>query len=273
MGIDPLIELTATDPHRQTQTLIYNCQARMHQDRTYRHRVHCDRLTAFEVIVKETDLLVCADKNLENITREIILRYRGYLEAYIESHPAFAVTLKPWRMGGPAPKIIGDMARAGEKVGVGPMAAVAGAIAQYVGLELLFHTREVIVENGGDVFLKTDQPMVIGIYSGRSPFSLKIGLQIDSRTAPVAVCTSSGTVGHSLSLGKADAVCAVSDSCLLADAAATSIGNRIQSKKDIKTAIDAGRRIEGIKGLAVIIDDDIGLWGDLNVVPLQRKKG
>jgi ApbE superfamily uncharacterized protein (UPF0280 family) len=245
----------------------------MYQQRTYRNRVRCDRLTAFEVIVKETDLLVYADKNLEAMAKELVLRYRGYIEAYIESHPEFAVTLKPWHIGGPAPKIVADMARNGEKAGVGPMAAVAGAVAQYVGLDLLFHSREVIVENGGDVFLKTDQPAVIGIYAGRSAFSLKIGLQIDSRIAPVGVCTSSGIIGHSLSLGKADAVCAVSDSCLLADAAATSIGNLIQSKKDIKMAMDAGKKIKGIKGLAVIIDNDIGLWGDLNIISLPRKKG
>jgi len=102
---------------------------------------------------------------------------------------------------------------------------------------------------------------------------MNIGLQIDSRQGPKAVCTSSATIGHSLSLGKADAVCVVSDSCALADASATAIGNSVHSQKDIQSAIEIAKSIEDIHGLAIIIDHDIGLWGDIELVPLQRKKG
>jgi len=245
----------------------------MHSYRTYRNLIHCDRLQAFKVVVKETDLFVYANKNLEHITKELVLQYRGYIEAYIQKNPEFAETLQPWRPNGPAPNIVTTMARAGEQAGVGPMAAVAGVIAEYVGHDLRIYTDEVIVENGGDIFLKTDTPVTIGIYAGRSSLNLKIGLRINTSIAPIAVCTSSGTVGHSLSMGKADAVCVVSDSCALADAAATAIGNLVQSKKDIKQAIDAGKMIKDIKGLIVIMDDDIGMWGELEVVALKRKKG
>lgn len=240
-----------------------------YQERTYRRLVHRDSLVSFRVMVKETDLLVHATGPLEDITKELILKYRGYIEAYIDQNPEFVATLRPWRISGPAPLIVKDMAAAGEKVGVGPMAAVAGAIAEHVGLELLSHTREVIVENGGDVFLKADGPVTIGIFAGLSPLSLRIGLRIDSGYKPFAVCTSSGTVGHSLSLGKADAVCVLSGSGALADAAATSIGNRVQSKTDIQEALDFGKRVEGVTGIVVIIGDAIGIWGDLEIVPLK----
>ncbi len=230
-------------------------------------------LAAFRVTVKETDLFVQASAPLEDITRELVLEKRGYIENYIKRHPEFARTLAPWRVTAFEPAIIRDMALAGEKAGVGPMAAVAGAIAEHVGVDLLQFSREVVVENGGDVFLKCADSVTVGIFAGRSPLSLRMGLRIETRGKPISICTSSGTVGHSLSFGKADAVCVVSDSCCLADAAATSIGNRIISKGHIQPAVDFGKHIEGVRGIVVIIEDEVGMWGDLNVVPLKLEKG
>jgi uncharacterized protein len=201
------------------------------------------------------------------------LEKRGYIENYIKRYPEFARTLEPWRVSSFEPVIIGDMAVAGEKAGVGPMAAVAGAIAEHVGIDLLQYSREVVVENGGDIFLKSDVPVIVGIFAGKSRLSLRMGLRIESAGKPISICTSSGTVGHSLSLGKADAVCVVSESCCLADAAATSIGNRVKSKAHIQQAVDFGKLIEGVKGIVVIIEDEVGIWGDLKVVPLDLEKG
>ena len=244
-----------------------------YQQRTYRNLVHAKRLKSFEVIVKETDLLVHACEDLAEITRELILQHRGVIEAYIKSCPEFLETLRPWHIQGPAPDIVREMARAGRKAGVGPMAAVAGALAEYVGMDLLVHSPEVIIENGGDIFLKTDDPVVIGVFAGKSPLSLQIGLRIDSNQGPKAVCTSSGTVGHSLSLGKADAVCIASDSCALADAVATAIGNMVRSKQDIQPAIEAAKKVENIDGIAIIVGEDMGIWGAMEMVALRTKKG
>ncbi len=239
------------------------------QKRYYRNLLSSKDRVAFRVAVQETDLYVQALKPLENITRELILTHRGYIEKYIKKHPEFLDTLNPWRLHGPAPTIICDMVSAGQKAGVGPMAAVAGAIAEHVGVDLLKYTDEVVVENGGDIFLKTDDPVNMGIFAGTSPLSMRMGLCIKSKEKPVAVCTSSGTVGHSLSLGKADAVCVVSDSGSLADAAATSIGNRLKSKDHIASAIDFGKEIDGVNGIVVIVGEAVGMWGDLEVVPLN----
>ena len=244
-----------------------------HQERIYRSLLPKGRLVSFRVAVKETDLFVHADKPLEDITRELILQYRGYIEEYIQQHPEFAKTLQPWPSGGPAPRIVKEMMSAGEKAGVGPMAAVAGAMAEHVGTELLLRSEEIVVENGGDVFIKTKDPVTVGIFAGSSPLSLRIGLRIDCAHQPMAACTSSGTVGHSLSLGKADAVSVISASCSLADAAATAIGNLIQSQDDIQQALDKGKQIEGVNGLVIIIGDAIGMWGDLEIVPLKGENG
>jgi ApbE superfamily uncharacterized protein (UPF0280 family) len=241
----------------------------MYQKRSYRNLTARENLVAFRVTVKETDLFVHAVKPLEEITRELILKHRGVIEAYIKRHPEFVKTLKPWRVSGPAPIIINNMASAGEKAGVGPMAAVAGAIAEHVGIDLLMHTDEVVVENGGDIFFKTNGPVTIGIFAGKSPISLGMGLRVDPGEKPLSVCTSSGTVGHSLSFGKADAVCVLSGSCSLADAAATSIGNQITSKAHIGSAIDFGKNIKGVDGIVVIMGNKIGMWGEMEVVRLK----
>lgn len=242
------------------------------EPRFYRNAISASRLVHFQVTVKETDLMVSAETRLESATRELILLHRGYIEAYIDQYPEFQKTLTPWRIEGPAPAIVREMATAGEKAGVGPMAAVAGAVSEAVGNGLLQLSEEVIVENGGDVFFKTNAPVTVGIYAGNSPLSLKIGLKVDSTGRPVSLCTSSGTVGHSLSFGRADAVCVMSDSCALADAAATAVGNRVHAAADITDAIRFGQTISGVSGLAVIVGKEMGLWGNLEVIPLQGKK-
>ncbi len=241
------------------------------KSRTYRNLTNSDGLNSFRVTVCETDLLVYAEAPsapLKEIARESVLTCRGFIESYIEQYPEFAKTLRPWHINGPAPAIIKEMAIAGEQAGVGPMAAVAGAVAEKVGRDLLQHTDQVVIENGGDVFIKTDEPVVVGVYAGKSPLSMRVGLTIDSTTKPMAVCTSSGTIGHSLSKGIADAVCVMSDSCILADASATSIGNYIKSKQDIEKAIEFGKTIIGVTGLVIIVDDAVGMWGDIEVAPL-----
>ncbi|RPH51429.1 MAG: UPF0280 family protein [Desulfobacteraceae bacterium] len=239
-----------------------------YEERTYRNLTGMDCMVSFNVIVQETDLQVHASRPLQKITRDLILKYRGFIEKYIAVYPEFLKTLTPWHVDDFAPQIVGKMIDAGRKAGVGPMAAVAGAIAEFVGMDLLSYADEVVIENGGDIFLKTDKPVTVGVYAAGSPLSLKLGLRIDSIKRPVALCTSSGSVGHSLSFGKADAVCIASGSCPLADAAATAVGNRVRGKKDIQDAIDFGKMIEGVTGIVVIIGEDAGFWGDVEAVNL-----
>jgi len=141
---------------------------------------------------------------------------------------------------------------------------VAGAIAEFVGKKLLRFSPEVIVENGGDIFLKSLASKLVGIYIGKPPYSGKIALRIEPEETPIGVCTSSGTVGHSLSFGKADAAIVLSPSTSLADAAATAIGNLVTD--DLEQGIEFARTIEGLNGVAIIKDDKIALWGQIKIV-------
>jgi len=237
----------------------------MYEPRLYRHWVKGEDLISFNVMVKETDLYVRARRNLKRKTLKEVSKYRTLLERYIEHHPDFLTALKPIEIGEDAPQIVKTMAEATQSVGVGPMASVAGAIAEYVGRELLPFSAEVIIENGGDIFLKTTERRLIGIYAGESPFTGKIALEVQPEKTPIGICTSSGTIGHSLSFGKADACIVLSPSTPLADAAATAIGNLITEAEDIYRGIEFARSIEGLKGVVIIKGDQIGIWGEAKI--------
>jgi ApbE superfamily uncharacterized protein (UPF0280 family) len=183
-------------------------------------------------VVRETDLLVRADKPLETETKDLILKHRIPLERYLERHPEFVHAMVPWPLDKLAPPIVKTMIAAGENVGVGPMAAVAGAIAEYVGRDLLVHSKDVIVENGGDVFIRTCFPLVAGIFAGKSPLSSKIGVRIDSPGRPVA--------------------------------------NKVSGKDEIEPAIAFGEKIKGVMGIVVIVDSRIGLWGDVELTQISE---
>jgi len=237
----------------------------MYQPRTYRHWVKDKELVAFKVTVKETDLYIRARSDLKSQARKLVLKYRRMLEEYIESQPQFLTSLEPVAVENGAPQIVTGMAEAAGKCGVGPMAAVAGAIAEAVGSKLLDFSPEVIVENGGDIYFKSLSKRLIGIYAGKSPLTGRVGLEINGEDTPLGVCTSSGTVGHSLSYGKADAVIALSQSTALADAAATAIGNRILKPEDIPGGIEFARSIKGLKGVVIILGEQVGVWGKVKL--------
>jgi hypothetical protein len=242
----------------------------MYEPKTYRFWIKDKDLISFTVAVKETDLYVRARRNLRRKALKATLKCRAPLEKYIESHPAFLTTLKPFPVSENAPRIVKEMALASAKVGIGPMSAVAGAIAEEVGRELLPFSPEIIVENGGDLFLKILKTRLVGIYAGESSFNEKFALEIEPEETPLGICTSSGTVGHSLSLGKSDAVIVLSPSTALADATATAVGNLIRNVEDINRGIEFAKKVEGIKGIVIIKNDKMGLWGKVKISKVHQ---
>lgn len=243
----------------------------MYQPRTYRNWVKNKDLISFRVIVEETDCYISASFNLESKARKSILKYRSILKKYISTHPLFLTTLEPLPVEKDAPVIVKAMAEAGVIAQVGPMAAVAGTIAHFVGEELARFSPEIIIENGGDIYLRSAENRLIGIYAGKSPLSGKIGLEIRGKETPLGISTSSGTVGHSLSFGKADAVVVLADTAILSDAAATAIGNLILSEEDIPKGIEMAQRLPGVRGILIIKDDDMGAWGRVRLKQIQTE--
>lgn len=231
-----------------------------YQQRAYRNYVKAENLTKFEIIEKETDLLILAKTNLYDKALALVLKYRGEIERYIDANAQFTKTYSPCRARYDAPPIIKKMAAASRKAKVGPMAAVAGTIAEFVGRDLLEFTDELIVENGGDIFLKISQPRKVGLE--------KIALEIEPREEPFSICISSGTVGPSFSFGKADAVVVIAKSAALADAAATAIGNVVKEISDIDHGLKLAKKIRGLDGVLIVKDDQMGALGKIRLVPL-----
>lgn len=241
-------------------------------EKTYRRKIIHQNLRHYRVQIQQTDLWISTDTDLSIAAREKTLECRNELEAFIAEHPEFLHTLYPWTDDDPAPEIVRWMIHAGRCAGVGPMAAVAGAIAEAVGSRLMIQSETVIVENGGDIFVVSPKPVVAAVFAGKSPLSMKIGVRIDNGNQPFGLCTSSGTVGHSISFGRADAVCVFALSCPLADAAATAIGNRVRTAEDIASAIAFGRTIDGIQGILIVVGRKIGAWGAMELVPIAGKR-
>jgi ApbE superfamily uncharacterized protein (UPF0280 family) len=239
----------------------------MYQERKYREWVRQDDLVAVRVVEEETDLLISGDMDLSVAAAEAMTKYRGQIKAYIVRDRKFQLALEPVEVRDDAPEIVKEMARAAEIVGVGPFASVAGAMAERVGRDLLGISERIIVENGGDIFIcDPSTKRLLGIYAGSSAFTGKLALKIEPDQTPLGVCTSSGTVGHSLSFGRADAVIVLSKWTALADAAATATGNLVKTEEDIQKAVEFGRSIEGVEGVIIIMGEKIGAWGTIEIV-------
>ena len=241
---------------------------KVYTERSYRKRVRSTGLVTFEVTVSETDLMVSADRNLGQEVRDLVLASRHQIENYIAHHPDFLTTLEPYPEDPFAPPLVREMVACTKDFGVGPMASVAGAIAQFVGTGLLHWSREVIVENGGDIFLKAQRPITVSLFAGKSSLSEKLGLVILPGQTPLGVCSSSGTVGHSYSTGKADVACILGASATLADGAATALCNEIRSRKDLDRIADWATARKGVAGVLVIMGDRMATWGNIELTAL-----
>ncbi|NOQ46276.1 MAG: UPF0280 family protein [Desulfobulbaceae bacterium] len=238
-----------------------------YQERSYR-RVEQSGLVSSRVKIMETDLHILASGQVEDEALGLVTDIRRQLEDYIAGHREFLHALAPLPMDGAAPAIIREMLDSGLKANVGPMAAVAGAVAEAVGHSLIGKgVNEVIVENGGDVFIARQQECTVAVYAGESPLSGKVGIKVPAECMPLGVCCSSGTIGHSLSLGVADAAVVTASSTALADAAATRLGNEVvRPSGSLNRALEVARVISGISGAVIISGSQLGAWGDIELV-------
>lgn len=225
------------------------------------------RFQAFTVQYRETDLWIGVDEfepSMPDAVLELLKTLYQQLLEVGKNSIEFFTSLKPVELEN-GPKIAMRMIEAANLANVGPTAAIAGAFADEVGEFLLkrFDCKEVIVENGGDVFIKCEKPIVSMIYAGDSPLSDKVGLQLPEGTW--GVCTSSGKVGHSLSFGNADAVTVVCKNAAVADAFATAYCNSLKTKDDVETLLESAMNVH-VLGVVVIFEDKLGVRGQFEMV-------
>ncbi len=238
-----------------------------YQPRVYRKSAESPDLVGFVVVVGETDLYIQAEVRLTDEALESVRQARTQLERHIRRYPDFATSLRPLPTPDGCPMLVKEMYQAAQQAGTGPMAAVAGAVAAFVGQQLLAKSRQVIVENGGDIFLATAGARVVAIQAGRSRFSGRIGLAVPVG-ARLGVCTSSGTVGHSVSSGRADAAVVVAPNAAVADAVATATANRVRGPQDCQQAVKWATQLPGIAGAVAICGDQMAVGGEIEIVPL-----
>ena len=226
------------------------------------------RFASFTTGYKDTDLWIGVDpesyrEEMKEFCYDRIKFYRVELENWLAIDPQYGKSLTPYKPSASCPKMALEMAQAAKKAGVGPMAAVAGAFSERLGNDLKnkFHIQEMAIENGGDIFLSILNPMILSVYAGNSPLSGKIGIQIPQGTGQIGVCTSSGTVGPSLSFGKADAVMVACKNTALADAWATALGNRVKSSVDIDKVLKFTELLEEILSVVIICGGSVGIRG------------
>ncbi len=244
-----------------------------YQERSYR-LLSQSGLVSSRVQLMETDLLIMAKTGVEDPALALVTEVRAAIEGYISSHPDFLHSLVPLADDPGAPEIIRTMLAAGRRAGVGPMAAVAGAVAEYTGrgLERLGH-REIMVENGGDIYVRKHGECTIAIYAGESPLSGRVGIRLQPEQMPCGVCTSSAAIGHSLSLGASDAAVVAAPETAFADALATRLGNEVrEGTGGLNRALAMVKDMEGVTGAVLIAGEKLGAWGALQLVKVDVQK-
>ena len=242
-------------------------------------------------MISETEILLSTDLAEHELTT-FIHKQRSELKSYIRKNPDFLTSFEPVLVGNfldkisltensnissEIPIIVNLMARAGRRAEVGPMAAVAGTISQLsMGFMIENGSKFTIVDNGGDVAIKTDRDVVVGLYAGESSLSGEIGFKIKSKKTPMGICTSSGTVGHSISFGRSDSVTVFADEASIADALATSIANEAVGKKDHDAVQNSLERADDFKksmrGVMVVVGESAGTLGKIPQLIQTDKK-
>lgn len=222
--------------------------------------------------LKETIVTISArERRHIDAAKRSIREQRRHLESFIGEDPFFMLTLEPYDLAedSDAPEIVKQMISTTAVFDIGPMAAVAGVIAKFAVEAMMEEgATYAIVDNGGDISLLNDQPVLVGIYAGASPVR-DLAFEVPPRAKPLGIATSSGTVGPSISFGCADAATVVSQDPALADAAATALGNAVQPEGPLEECF---RMIDrpGIEGALVIRGEEMALWGTLP--PLRRAR-
>lgn len=230
----------------------------------YRQLVTGSGLKRFRVRVEQSDLLISAHGAFAEEASVALHTARRMISGYAAKHDSFYTALRPLPLDENAPCVVRDMLEAGLVACVGPMAAVAGAIAQYVGEALLPLTEEVIVENGGDIYMNTRSPRILCILAESAQTGcLRIRPTLEKRG--FGICTSSGKLGPSLSLGNADSVTVLAGRTALADALATRLANRVRCDRDVPGVLDASRKTPA-KGVVIMMNHYIGVRGALQIL-------
>lgn len=224
----------------------------------------CDSQVKELFQLKETIVNITTEKKYYiEVAKKEIQKRRKEIEKFIHKDNYFGFSLKPYKCSNKDPEIIKKMCKASQKLKIGPMSTVAGIIAEYAIKAMISKgAKHAIVDNGGDIAIFSNKTINVGIYTGNQQTN-KFAFQVSPKNKILGICTSSSNIGPSLSFGNTDAVTVISHNLAVADAAATALGNLVHSNQDIKKAFRILKKIKEVKGAMIIINDKIGLWGEI----------
>jgi ApbE superfamily uncharacterized protein (UPF0280 family) len=233
--------------------------------------IHRNGLFYSRTTYREADLLI-ASENM-SILNEGLSRFieeREAVQTYVDKHPEFVYSLEPLEQDeNNVPKAIAASIKASRQAGVGPMAALPGALAD-ITLDAMLNAgaRIAIVENGGEISMKMNREAIVGVYTGKE---LNLGLILDHSQGRMGISTSSSSVSHALSFGDADAAVVVAENAALADAVSTCVGNIVESKcKDsIEKAVKRALSFEGVKGCVIYSNGLLSFGGCVKPIMLK----
>lgn len=239
----------------------------LHDKRFYRLYSSNSRWQTYNVKLHTTDLYIRASENIAERAASSLAELRKEIEDHIKERDLFLTSLETISDPGVKSHVVSMMYKASEAAGTGPMAAVAGAIAECLGRELMNYSKELIIENGGDVWLNLLNPVTIGLYSDNIHFRERLALKINEDKTPCAICTSSSKTGHSLSFGKADSVTIIAGDGAVADAVATETCNRVKTENDITDALNFALSVPSVNGCLIVYRDRLAVMGDMELAP------
>jgi ApbE superfamily uncharacterized protein (UPF0280 family) len=196
--------------------------------------------------------------------KDAITHHRRNLEDYIKTNPNFFYTFKPVPIP-TGPLVAKLMAEAAEEANVGPMAAVAGVLADLAVKDMTtIGCKVAVMENGGEISAVSNTPIDVAVAAGDEPLSKRFGFRLTE--FPMGVATSSGRFSHAFSFGDAEAATVFCKNAGLADATATAVCNVVKGE-DSRAAIQAGINkafsIEGVEGVLIVYKGFTGTAGKI----------
>lgn len=237
-----------------------------HTDRSiYRKNISVAGKYCYRLRYKYSDIYITSDSDISGKISEPVIRFYSQLEKVILKDRGFAESLSPVNIHNDYPPLIKEMCSYTSIFNVGPMAAVAGAVCESIAGNIKDDCSFLMIENGGDVYIKSSTRVSAALFTGSKYFPENLNILIDPLDTPCGLCSSSGIMGHSLSLGRSDLVTVMSGTTIAADAAATAIANSINSKPDVDRALEKYRHYSQVKGLIILKDDRLAIWGDLQL--------
>lgn len=219
-------------------------------------------------VENESDCTVVSEKKEAiQVARRQLLADRIILQKFVKAHPDWLKALNPVLSKDP-PLIVKRMEEAAEKAQVGPMAAIAGALADRMQEEMIqqVQVKTAVVENGGEIAVNSTTDIIIGLYVLTTALKANLGFRFKGENPPLGIGTSSGQFGHAISFGEADAVTIFAADAALGDAAATRVCNSVTGpdhEKAVQASLEIIDEIEGVSGAFIVRGKFVGQKGKI----------